>query len=159
MLFLMEVLNRANAFREMGLDLHVKFCKILNKVDIALVLEENIYKLFEDLKDKYVFYDYDSGLLALIKLKQHLLDAQNLFYDFSEFLEPMDLIPYLNQNEYKYVMIKMRENNEDIASALRIGNIMFAAMLREVVKDDKRWRLTIYHIKEKWRRQNIRLVV
>ena len=159
MLLLGEVLSKANKFREMALKMNVEFEKTFNRIGIIPILERDPHKTIEAAKQGQIPFSGANGALTLLKLKKCLLDTQSLFYDFSEFLEPVDLLPYLKRSEYKYIMAKVRENNEDIASACKIGNVMFATTLREVVNDNKRWGLMLYRIKEKWRRQNIKRVV
>ncbi|MBM7854152.1 hypothetical protein JOC37_000524 [Desulfohalotomaculum tongense] len=159
MLLLREVLIRAAEFRQMALKLNREFSDVLRRAGIIQILEKDPQVIIEAARQKKIPFSGDRGALAILRLKKQLIDLQNLFYDFSDFLEPVDLLPFLERKEYRYIMTKMRENNEDLASACRIGNIMFAATLRSIVNDNKRWNLMMYRIKEKWRRQNIKRVV
>ncbi|MCL0081355.1 hypothetical protein M1N64_03915 [Peptococcaceae bacterium] len=163
MLSLREVLSKASEFRTKALKMNMEFGKIFNKVGITVILEKNSNEITAVVKQKQMVLnnvgEHVDELLILLELKKNLLDIQSLFYDFSEFVEPVDLLPYLKQSEYKYIMTKAREKNEDIASACRIGNVMFAVTFREIANNNNRWGLMIYRIKEKWRRQNIKLVV
>lgn len=159
MLSLRETLSRANEFRQVAMRVNLEFDKIIKIAGITQILEKDPHKIIEAAKDGKIPFIGENGALNMLKLKKQLLDLQNMFYDFSEFLEPIDLLPYLEQKEYRYVMTKARENNEDIASACKIGNIMFATTLRDIVTDNKRWNLMLYRIKSKWRRQNIKRVV
>jgi hypothetical protein len=159
MLTLRETLSQANEFRQVALQVNLEFKKIIKIAGITPILEKDPHKIIEAAKEGKIPFVGENGALTMLKLKKQLLDLQNMFYDFSEFLEPVDLLPYLEQKEYRYVMTKARENNEDIASACKIGNIMFATTLREIVTDNKRWNLMLYRIKLKWRKQNIKRVV
>lgn len=159
MLTLRETLFKATEFRQQALEVNMEFQQILQRAGIMQILEKDPQKIIEAAKQGKISFVGDSGALSILRLKKKLLDLQNLFYDFSEFLEPIDLLPYLEQHEYRYVMTKARENNEDLASACRIGNIMFATTFSKIVSNNKRWNLMMYRIKMKWRRQNIKLVV
>lgn len=159
MMSLNEILLRVNEFRQMSLAMYNDFGQVLQRVGLMQILEKDPQRIIEAAKDGKIPFSGDNGALNILRLKKRLLEIQNLFYDFSEFLEPMDLIAYLEQEEYKYVMSKARQNNDDISSACKIGNIMFTTTIRNIVVDNKRWGLMVYRIKEKWRRQNIRRVV
>ncbi|MEG6615658.1 hypothetical protein V6C27_04350 [Peptococcaceae bacterium 1198_IL3148] len=159
MLTLRETLLRANDFQQQALQVNLEFEKIIKIAGITKILEQDPQKIINAAKEGKIPFVGENGALNILKLKKQLLELQNMFYDFSEFLEPIDLLPYLEQKEYRYVMTKARENNQDLASACRIGNIMFATILREIVPDKNRWSLMMYRIKAKWRKQNIKRVV
>ncbi|MBO8138830.1 MAG: hypothetical protein H0Z40_12050 [Desulfotomaculum sp.] len=159
MLFLRDVLTKANDFRKSALKLNEEFGSILYRAGITQILEKDPIAVLEAAKQKKIPFSGHYGALTILRLKKQLLDLQNIFYEFSDYLEPVDLLPLVERNEYKYIMTQVRKNNDDLASACRIGNIMFAATLRSVVNNDQRWNLMKYRIKEKWRRKNIKLVV
>lgn len=159
MLTLRETLVRAHEFRQRALEVNLEFGKILQRAGITEILEKDPLKIIEAAKQGKISFTGENGALAMLKLKKKLLELQNIFYDFSEFIEPIDLLPYLEQQEYRYVMTKARENNQDLASACRIGNIMFTTIFNNIISDNQRWNLMMYRIKTKWRKRNINLVV
>ncbi|WP_031514554.1 hypothetical protein [Desulfofalx alkaliphila] len=159
MLLLRDILSKANEFRTLAMSLFDEFNPVLSRGGIMHIIETDPHKIIEAAKEGKIPFTGQNGALTILRLKKRLLDMQSYFYDFSEYLEPVDLLPYLEQNEYRYVMTKARENNDDLVSACKIGNIMFVTVIREIVPNDTRWNLALYRIKEKWRKQNIKRVV
>ncbi|MTI79471.1 MAG: hypothetical protein FH758_01110 [Firmicutes bacterium] len=158
-MLLREILTEVNQFRKKAQNLNREFDDVLKRAGIMQILEKDPHVILAAAKNKKIPIGGDNGALSILKLKKQLIDLQNMFYDFSDYLEPIDLLPFVERNEYKYIMTKMREKNEDISSACKIGNIMFATTMRSVVNDNQRWNLMKYRIKQKWRRKNIKRVV
>ncbi len=159
MLSMSEVLGKAKKFRQEALEVHKEYKQLLKRPGVIKVLEKDLGKVIKEAKTGKITLVGIDGVLEILKLKKRLLELQSLFYQFSEFIEPMDLLPDLEQEEYRYIMTKARENNQDISSACHIGNIMFAATVRDVVADNTKWNLMLYRIKRNWRKKYIKLVV
>ncbi len=159
MLLLSDVQEKAHQFKEAALALNRDYKDILQQISVVKLIELEPEKIVNAAKNKEIPFAGKNGALSFLLVKKKLLELQNLFYDFSEFIEPMDLLPLLERDEYRYVMTSARENRQDLKSACRIGNIIFATVVSKVVIDDTRWNLMLYRIKKKWQKKFIKRVI